>query len=108
MALTASINITVAPLPEDDVWFANSQAWTNYWRDVNGTVSLDPATTTVYTSYAYNSALPVCDILVDDIPYKLVTKDMFDSLMARVDHLNTTFELMRNQLKLAGFITEAQ
>lgn len=40
MPITASISIVVPALPDNDIWFANSAAWSNYWDDIEGDVSI--------------------------------------------------------------------
>lgn len=108
MPLTVNFSISPPVLPDDDVWFANSLAWTNYWRGVGGTATLSPATTTVYSHVDYDTTLVPCYQDIDGTQYILVTTAMFDSLRARLDALNAAFELMRNELKTAGIISESQ
>ncbi len=108
MALTVLFKVNVSALPDNDVWFANSQAWTNYWRNVIGEGSIEPATTDKYVASPYDLTLvPVAFEYLGN-EYTVPTLAMFQSLLNRVDRLNTEFENMRTQLKDAGLITEAQ
>jgi len=109
MSLTASININVPALPDNDVWFANAAAWTNYWTDISGNVTFDPITTTIYAASAYNPGAGVYVINLDGMnEYRLITEEMFTSLLNRLNTLNTAFETMRTELRNAGLITQAQ
>jgi len=40
--------------------------------------------------------------------YRLITEEMFTSLLNRLNTLNTAFETMRTELRNAGLITQAQ
>lgn len=109
MPITATIQINVPALPDNDVWFANAAAWTNYWTDITGDVTLDAIATTIYAATPYN--VPGTDpyvLDVDGIEYRLATEAMINSLVARVQTLNDSYELLRNELKNAGLITNAQ
>lgn len=108
MPLSATISFTVPALPNSGVWFASSTAWSNYWSGVEAEVDLDAATTSVYAATAYDNTKVPCALDIDGVHFLLVTTDMLASLMARIDALNAGFELMRTQMKAAGFITEAQ
>ena len=45
--MDVTFNFTVPPLPDNDIWFANSAAWNSYWTGIEATISLANATTTV-------------------------------------------------------------
>ena len=106
--LTGNITLSVTPLTDNTVAFANAAAWNNYWANVTGTVDIEAATTTVYTASAFDTGLAPCDITIDGVAYQLVTTAQLASLLTRVDDLNTAFELMRTRMRVAGFITAAQ
>lgn len=107
MPLTATISINVPPLSDTDVWFANAAAWSNYWNDIEGDVTLDPIATIVYAASPFVDAGDYV-ANVDGVEYRLVQKATFDSLKNRLDVLNSAFETMRTELRNAGLITNAQ
>lgn len=108
MALTVNVALNVPPLPENDIWFANAQAWSNYWRDIDIVGTLEPADTTVYASSPYDNSLIPLATNIDGTDYVLITLAMFTSLKNRLDVLNAAFEDMRTQMKDAGYISNAQ
>lgn len=108
MGLTVNINIAVPDLPDNDVWFANAQAWKNYWRNIGGDASIEPAATDKYVASTYNNALVPVAFNYLGVDYVVPTVAMFQSLLNRVDVLNNAFEAMRTQLKDAGLIENAQ
>jgi hypothetical protein len=108
MAITASIALTVPSLPDNDVWFANSQAWANYWKDVSGTVILNPVTTDVYSPILYDTSINPVVMNVDGVDYNVVTVAMFQSILAQLQNLDFSYQLFRTNLKQGGLITEAQ
>lgn len=108
MALTASIRLNVPALPQNDVWFANAQAWSNYWRAIEADLEFDPITTTKYNAVAFDSTIEPTYINIDGVVHVVINKEMFDSLKATVTALDQAFKDMRNQLKNEGVITEAQ
>jgi len=106
MALTASINLNVTPLPDNDVWFANAQAWTNYWKNTVAQANFDPAVTSAYVAVPWNTALtPVTFNMPDNVNLLLVTVDMYNNMKARLDALNQAFSDLKAQMKAAGFIS---
>lgn len=108
MPLTASISVNVTPLPDNDIWFANAAAWNNYWSDLDADIEFDGADTTLYVPSAYNDALVPYTLDVDGVQTTVPTKAMFDSLKAQVAALDANYQLMRTELRNAGFITNAQ
>lgn len=108
MPLTAIVEIIVPDLPDADVWFANSAAWSNYWRNLGGTVIINPAATTLYVPVPFNVALAPADFIVDGVDNVVPTYAQFQSLQNQVAALDTSFQNLRTQLKAAGLITVAQ
>ena len=106
MALNATISINVPALPETGIWFANSQAWSNYWASTPAEVTFDIATA-AFSSATYNTGLQPAVINIDNVNYVLVTKEMFDSLRSLTEALQTSYANFRTELKNAGLITNA-
>lgn len=106
--LIANVTLNVTPLDDNEVAFANAAAWNNYWANVTGEVELEAADTTIYTAVPFDDGLVPCDMVIDSTAYQLVTTAQLASLLARVDALNNAFELMRTELRDAGYITNAQ
>lgn len=108
--MTATITFNVDPLTDNTVWFANAAAWNNYWSTVDASVDIDPITTTVYTESTYNTGLsagmPIVSIAGTD--YVLATKDAFDSLLAMVNALNSSYKTLRTEMYNQGLISAAQ
>lgn len=105
--ITATITFTVPALSDKTVWFANATAWNNYWSAVPATIEIDPAATTIYTPTNFVDQDP-CIQNIDGTIYNLVTNEAFQSLVSKVAALDTMFQTMRQELKDAGIITEAQ
>jgi len=107
MGLSATISLSVPALPQNDVWFANSQAWTNYWANIDGTVTITPAATSVYTEVPFIATLyNAVQLNVDGTLYPpLVGVDMFNGLVNRVEALNTAFIKLRTDLYAGGLIS---
>lgn len=108
MPITATVSINVPALPENDIWFANSASWSNYWADITANVEIDPVTTTVYASSPYDDNLEPHTLNVDGVETVLATNAMFESLKLELQTLNAAFQTMRTQLRNAGLITQAQ
>ena len=111
--MTATVNLNIAELPENDVWFANAAAWNNYWDNVEAEVDFDPIVTTLYVPVAYNTGYhPIANAIQNPDGSTTVqifpTMDMFTSLRAQITALDSAVQTMRTELKNAGLITEAQ
>lgn len=106
---TATVSISVPALPENDIWFANAQAWNNYWKNLSATIEIQAlATTTLYVPGTFNSSLPVYNLVIDGVECVVVSKAMFDSLRDMVINLESSYQLLRTELREAGIITDAQ
>ncbi len=108
MSLIASIAVNVPDLPDNQIWFSNAASWNNYWSDITANVEFDGATTTVYTPVPYNNALTPYALNVDGVETVVPTLAMFTSLKTELQTLNAAFQLMRTEMRNAGYITNAQ
>ena len=110
MALEATLTIAAPALIDNTIWFTNAASWNNYWASVPATVSISAIDTTRYTERTYNTGLsagaPIMNIA--GVDYIVVTKPMFDDLLAMVNNLNDSYKTMRNELRAGGIITNAQ
>ena len=106
--MTATVSITVAPLPENDIWFANAAAWTNYWSDMTADITIDAIATVTYVPDPYNATLAPHDVMIDSQQCIFPTWDQFVSLKEELQALNASYQLLRNELRNAGLITNAQ
>lgn len=108
MGLQATVNLNAPDLPNTGVWFANAAAFKNYMATIEGTVDIASADNAKYVPQAYDDLLPVAALTIDGVDYLLVTSDMFNSLKAKLDALDTSYQNMRTELKATGLLTEAQ
>ena len=109
MAITFSFSLNVTPLPDNDIWFANAAAWSNYWaQQTGGTVTLNPIATTIYTPQPFDNTLLVEDIRIDGVDHNLPSLAMFQSLVNAFVACDNALKDLRSQLKAAGLITNAQ
>jgi len=106
--LTANISVNVPELPDNEIWFANAASWNNYWQDITADVEFEPAATTIYAPSPYNNALTSYVLNVDGVDYVLATKAQLDSLVAQVATLDAAFQLIRTEMRNAGYISNAQ
>jgi|ERR1041385_1691235 hypothetical protein len=106
--LTANITFDVPALQESDIWFASSQAWTNYWAGIAATAEFSAAETSIYVPVQYDTNLVFAQINIDGADYNLVTEAQLNSLLNQLNTLDVAFQDMRTQLRTAGFITNAQ
>ena len=106
MGFQADIVLNIPALPDDNVWFANSQAWSNYCSNVAGTVDIDSATVSAYNEVPFDSNLVPAYINIDGTDYILLTQQMFNSYKARMESLLSSYETFRNELFLAGFTSQ--
>jgi hypothetical protein len=106
--ITFTINFAVPPLTDDSVWFANAQAWSNYWNSADvATVTLDPLTTSIYIPTTFASDGYV-EMNIGGTNYQLAKFADITALAAKVAALDLAFQTFRQELKDAGLITEAQ
>jgi len=108
MGLPVTISLEVPDLPDASVWFANAAAWKNYWRNLNADATIEGASTSIYTPVPYDNTLVPCYTVMDGVNYVLITLDMFQSIQARYDALEASYQDLRTQLKDAGLIDNAQ
>jgi hypothetical protein len=108
MAIDASVQIIVPDLPDASIWFANAAAWKNYWKNITAEITFDGANTTIYVPFPYDVTLNPAYMVIDGVNYALVTVDMFNSMMNRLNALESSYQDLRTQLKDASIITNAQ
>lgn len=104
--LQANINLSVPALPDNQVWFANSAAWSNYWKDINVNVVFNPAASVIYPNTNFNAALPFVAMNIDGVIQNLPSYDQFNSLLTAFIALQTDYVALKTVLKNAGFITQ--
>lgn len=102
-----NLTVDVPPLSDKTVWFANAQAWNNYWQSVTAEATLDPIATSIYAPVNY-VASDACVQEIDGVQFYLATQAGVDSLAAKVAAIDTALQAFRQELKDAGLITEAQ
>lgn len=103
--IEANINLTVPPLQDNAVWFANSAAWSNYWKDINVTVTFDGAPTVNYMQSPYDGTLNYVRFNVDGVSQDIPSLALHISLAAAYTALNNDYIALKTSLKNAGFIT---
>lgn len=109
MALTVNISLDVPDLPDDDVWFANAAAWTEYWRDISVEATFDAVANSLYAETNYDTSLMGVTITDDTgAQHSLATVAIITSLLARLDTLNTSYKTLRDELKVAGLLENSQ
>jgi|SRR5215813_10516359 len=104
MALTASLRLVVPALPDDDVWFLNAAAWSNYWQNINMAATFDAYPNQKYVPSAFDNTLSYEMIIIDDVHIAVPSQAQFDSLKAQVAALDDSYQRLRTDLKDAGFI----
>lgn len=108
--MTATVSVNVSALPDNDVWFQNAAAWNSYWSNVTANVTLDEIDNQVYTPSTYNPSgdlYPEAFQIGGEVKI-LVTEAMFNSLLTRLNTLNSSYELLRTELRNAGLLKNAQ
>jgi hypothetical protein len=105
MPLTANINLSVPPLPDNQVWFADAASWLNYWKDINVNVVFDGATTVVYNQSPYDGTLNFVRLSIDGVDQDMPSLALHNSLVAAFAALNVDYIALKTALKNAGIIT---
>lgn len=115
-----TISFTVAPLPDNDIWFANSAAWSNYWSGQSATASIPVATTITYGVVLQASTTAFVDPGVTATTFWDTTVDngdgsgttilvptltSFAELKASHAALTTNYQLLKTAMVTAGLIT---
>lgn len=106
--ITFTLTLNVPELPENDIWFANANAWYNYFRSVSAEASVDATTVQLYSPVAYNDALEGSAFYIDDTLYNVPTTEQFNSLKAQLAALDSSYKQLRTELRDAGYIDKAQ
>jgi|ERR1700743_2600737 len=104
--LTANINLAVPPLPDNQVWFANAAAWSNYWKDINVTATFVPADTVIYNVTNYDGTLNFLQFNIGGVMQSLPAYSQHQSLVAAFLALQTDYIALKQSLKDSGFITQ--
>lgn len=108
MSLTANVTISVPPLTDNQVWFANADAWTNYWKQITSNVTFTPVNNTVYVPVAYDNNLVPVILNIGGESYVIITVEMFTSLKNRVEAMELSYRNLRTDLKDMGLIQNSQ
>lgn len=108
MAIEFTIALNVPALPDNDIWFLNSAAWSNYWQNIDVEATLTPITNDPYVPVAYDTGLQYTVLNVDGVDYLLPTLAMFTSLLNAFNALDLSYKTLRDELKTAGLLTESQ
>lgn len=106
--MTATVNINVAPLADNEVAFANAAAWNAYWSNITAEVEFNAVATSLYVPVNYNTGLVPVAFAIEDINYILPTQAMFASLLTDYNALKASYEALRTELRAGGLITNAQ
>lgn len=104
MPLNFNTNIVVPVLPENDVWWANSAAWTNYWSSINIQGTFDAYGNTPYAETPYDNTIQGENIIYGDINYSIPSRAQFNSLLAAYQTLNASYKQLRTDLVALGLI----
>lgn len=107
MGLAATVSFNVPALADDDVWFLNASAWSNYWANIPATVTLQAATTALYVPQAFDNTQVVYDLNIDGADRNLPSLALFNSLVNQVAALDANFQNLKTALKNAGLISNA-
>lgn len=108
MALTATLQLQVPALPDNDYWFINAAAWSNYWQNIQMTAEFQPAANTKYIPSPFDPTTPVELLNIDGVEHYLPSLARFISLQTQLAALDNSFQDLRTSLKTAGYITNAQ
>lgn len=107
MGLTAAFNLAVPALPDNQVWWANAAAWSNYWKDINVSVTFDPAVTNIYIQTAYDVNLAFVQFNISGVDQTVPSYAQHQSLVAAFVSLQTDYVALKTAMKAAGFISQA-
>lgn len=106
--LTAQLALVVPALPDNDYWFINAAAWSNYWQGIQMTAEFAPATNIKYIPSPFDNTTATELLNIDGVEHYFPSLAMFNSLKAQVAALDASFQDLRTAMKTAGFISEAQ
>lgn len=105
MGIAATVSFNVPALANDDIWFLNAAAWSNYWAAVPATIDINAVITAQYIPQAFDPTLPVYDLRIDGVDKNMPSMDLFNSLAIQVQALDGSFQNLKAALKAAGLIT---
>ena len=106
--LSATLQLKVPALPNNDYWFINAAAWSNYWQNIIMTATFNPAANALYVPSPFDLTTATEDFNIDGVEYYMPSLAMFNSLKAQVAALDNAFQDLRTAMKAAGFITNSQ
>lgn len=107
MPLNFNTNVVVPALPDNDVWWANSAAWSNYWANINIQGSFDAYGTVAYAEVPFDNTTQGINFLYGNVNYALTTQQQFNSLLAAYQALNADYKTLKANLVAIGLITTA-
>lgn len=108
MSLSANVTIVVPPLTDNQVWFANADSWTNYWKQITSTATFTPANNAIYIPSTYNNELAPVILQLGGIDYTLITMEMFYSMKNKLDTLELSYRTLREEMKTMGLLENSQ
>jgi hypothetical protein len=104
MALNFITNLQVPILPENEVWFLNSAAWTNYWASINIQGSFDAYGNVAYAESIYDNSLMGYNLNYGEVAYAFPSQAQFNSLLAAYQTLNINYKNLRADLVAIGLL----
>lgn len=118
---TITASLTVSPLPDNAVWFANAAAWNNYWETQSffanipiasaGTYGVVEAASTVAYNIPANIVTSYVNIQLDVagngvlVPVPIPNQAVIDALAANLNSLMADYAATKLALKTAGIVT---
>lgn len=113
-----TLSLTVPELPDNDIWFLNAAAWNNYWLNGVFSANIPIADTVTYGLVMTGNNLVYTDpantptkrvtLNLDGIDYAVLQAESFDELRIRFEALVVSYQNLRNGLKAANLINNAQ
>jgi hypothetical protein len=103
-----NIGASLPVLPDNDVWFANGAAWSNYWKQVNfeGDASFDSIVVPDFQYYVYDASFVGTPVTIDAVDYIFCGYEAALELQAQLVALEQSYRQMRAAMKVAGLISE--
>jgi len=108
MALTAQLALVVPALPDNDYWFINAAAWSNYWQGIQMTATFTPAANAKYVPSPFDNTTNTELLNIDGVEVYLPSLAQFNTLKAQVAALDQSYQDLRTAMKTAGYIQESQ
>lgn len=118
--IPVTFSANVPALPDNNIWFANSAAWSNYWLDGVFSANLPVADTSDYGLVKQANTTAYAAVALTDTAYYTLQLDLLgtgvltnvsvpslattDNLVAVVKTLATNYQLLITALLNAGII----